>query len=453
MDILRCFWIGRRINKNQKEDVMLNTTIKCYITEKVKKQLLDKTTKIQAKKPENITTEDENILALYEEVKDLEELSYETYADWILSVSKIAVQRRFCTHISKFIHPDANVSCLITNLPKESDGYIRTGNVEDYIDSYGNAAAMPASDLMNLIVDDLPLRDHIRKETIVSKEFFAYLRDKSTEVKQNFQKMLTDEIRTDFRIRQIYLPTNDQSYVLATPLFSVPVLHELNTKIRENTNRLYNPTNSTEKNHKTAYAYKKENLFLDDGYWILPTCMNTSYGGSQPQNISTFNLMIKEHTLLKSMPPSISKRTIRIPKHSFFTDSIYIQNPRYIELFEKLDRIFHLDEKNKQIKETRDKYLLSILSEISIDIATVRYEISKVPKPNNIYLPEAELIMLYKNEERFNNEEWQKDIALEFARWFMDFYKRNFKNAISFSDYETSFIQNFAFDHKEMFIQ
>ena len=182
--------------------------------------------------------------------------------------------------------------------------------------------------------------------------------------------------------------------------------------------------------------------------------VDIKFGGSKPLNISTLNNKAKGFKLLKSVPPQIRKRKIRIPVTSFFSDSVYVKADRYSNVFTAIDRIFKTERNNEDIRDKRDEYYYSLLEEIATDIAAVRNEISLFEGEYKGALDPAEYMMLYENEKRFEDDEWLRTISETFAKWFLnDAYPKIISEPVTFGDAEYRHVRDFAFKNKEVFIQ
>ena len=146
------------------------------------------------------------------EKKNKDHASFSSEAEcksWILKVAQnYAKQRKTSTHVPKFTHPSTDIG--FTNLiilpNPEADGYIRTENVPEYLDSFGNAAAISASELMFLEIDEKPLFKHLQQKTDIGKEFAASFKDEEFPVVDSFLEMMkTTTSATDSRTRQVLL--------------------------------------------------------------------------------------------------------------------------------------------------------------------------------------------------------------------------------------------------------
>lgn len=441
---------------------MLHPIIKEYASSKAKTKLEKKYKEI-TEKIEEATKRNKEYTQTDEEINIISRFkSFDSNIDseckaWILDISNQAEQRSFSTHIPKFINPDINKFSNIIVLPnRQNDGYIKTANVTQFIDSSGNAAAMPTTDLMSLEINGEPLYVHLSKDTDVAKEFIEFFGGDGTIVKENFMKMISPENKacTDARARQVFFPTeNLDGYHIITPLMSSPVMNQLSTTLNKNRRYINNPTNSDTKTPQRARDFEKENKYLEGGYWTLTDTVNINYGGTKPQNISNFNNRAKTMKLLKSLPPQLRHRKIRIPLNSFFSDSVYIKADRYSCIFTELDKIFKATKNDTTIRELRNKYMLSLLEEIATDISSVRNEIELNEGDYRGSLDQSEYIMLYEDEKRYEDDKWLMDISEKFSRWFFNSYIKIANSPIFFGDAEYRYVRDFIFKNKEMFIQ
>ena len=375
---------------------------------------------------------------------------------WLIELSEKASQRKFVTHAPKFIHPDIkDFSNISVEADRENDGYIRTGNVRPYYDAIGNAAALPASELMSLKIQGRPLYEHLKENTDVAEEFIAFIGKDGSKVRDNFMKMFSDGdiSSTDSRARQVFFPVGNDEYHIITPLMSSPVMNQLSETLEENRTYNNNPTGSDAKNPPKARDFESDGKYLEGGYWTLSDTVNINYGGTKPQNISSFNSRVKTLKLLKSVPPQIRRRKIRIPVTSFFSDSVYAKADRYSYVLTALDRIFKTARNNEGIRDKRDEYYYSLLEEIATDIAAVRNEINLFEGEYRGSLDSAEYMMLYEDEKRFEDDEWLRTISEKFARWFFTVYSRIVAEPVTFGDAEYRHVRDYAFENKEVFIQ
>lgn len=367
--------------------------------------------------------------------------------------------RRLTTHSPKFTHPKVDISFpnFIVKSEPVADGYVKTANVPEYIDSYGNALNMPSSALMVLEIEGKQLYRHLRESTEIGKEFAEFLGEEGEDAVKTFMSMaeFPETLRSDGNAKQLYFPDGNDGYFMITPLHSTPVMHQMNSLEKKNRYYNYAPVEGVK---KSAFMMESKGEYLEGGYRTIPNLFSIKYGGSKPQNISSYNNYEKEMKVFGTMPPAVRKRKIRIPYRSFFDESVYMKADRYQEIFRKMDRLFKVDKDKlpglKRFREEkRDACLLEMLDAVAADIASVRYEISQSDYPYRGQLKDDEYTMLYEDEGRYEDTLWQKKIASRFAVWFVQAYRKSVKNPVELGDAEYIYIRKFAEENGEMFIQ
>ncbi|MDQ7003335.1 MAG: type I-F CRISPR-associated protein Csy1, partial [Ghiorsea sp.] len=73
---------------------------------------------------------------------------------WLMDASKRAKQLSLTSHPAKFVHPNAKTSSVIALVKKESDGLLRSGNVDVQLDVFGNAAALDVEKFLRVRLQD-----------------------------------------------------------------------------------------------------------------------------------------------------------------------------------------------------------------------------------------------------------------------------------------------------------
>lgn len=372
---------------------------------------------------------------------------------------KTAKGRSFSMYVPKFIHPDIGKNDIGFHpfYPRsENDGYLRTGKVPDYMDSFGNAAQIELTDLLSLIIGGKPLFLHIQNQTEILTEFSKYLGQEEDAIYKTVSEMLKQDssLSTDERLKQVYFPAGDNdSYFIISPLFSMPVVTSFNDSILKNSDYNNNPVKQDSKKARSAQNYELKNDYLEGGYWQVPGLVKIKYGGSKPQNISKYNSISKGLFFIKSLPPKINKRKVRIPKRSLLHESINRKSARYFMLFENLDKLFKIEKNNQQIRKDIKIGLLNLLQELALDIAVIRNEIKIEAIPYSGELEDDEYLLLYGNDERFENHDWLESISGKISRWFFESYVDVIKNPVCFSDAEYEYVRQIIINNKEILIQ
>ena len=445
---------------------MLDRIIVDYVLENAKKKLGTVEKELSNKRTEekekyiNSLSGDKEIAYRYKsEISDIENMKEEQMnklcKEWIVNLSKLASQRHFSTHVPKYIDPSAKgVSNIMFNGEKINNGYICSSNVDYYLDSYGTAAGMPGTDFLSLEIQGKKLYQHIEQNTEISRDLFVFLSEEKDNVEKNFKKALQGDRTavTDGNLRQVFFPISDDDYYIITPVISMPVLNSFNSFIKENNEYNFNPLKSSVKNPKRVYVFKEKNEYLEGGYLQINGLVDIPYGGTKPQNISAFSIKVRNKYAIKSLPPVLVRRKIKIPNYSFFKESLYIKRTRYSDIFNKLDSLFKLNRNNKSIRDSRDFWILRLIEEVESDILSVREEIKKLDYPYNGSLNDSEYLMLYEDEKRYESDDWLIKISEEFSRWFFKSYESVVKKPITFSDTEYRFVRDFVFDSRECFI-
>ncbi|PTN35182.1 hypothetical protein C6366_11765 [Desulfonatronum sp. SC1] len=224
---------------------------------------------------------------------------------------------RPATHIGKYTHPQAkdDMSLLCEN-SKCGGGYVCFGNFRTELNDYaaGNAADLPHSKTMEAMMQDgRSVREHLKQcssdlrriASVEEKEFKRWA--------ENFQgkeKQGKFSSRTDFKLKQVYLPLENDQYRILTLLPCSVLIWELKSRInsREWEVRI---ENNKEYNFRVS--------FVDQ--WVR------KYGGTKPQNVSHLNNENGGNArVLTCLPPSFG-RDYELPKRNFF-DQIWVYLPK-----------------------------------------------------------------------------------------------------------------------------
>lgn len=438
------------------ESESINSDVLEYIYTKVREKIEEKGKKAETK---DVPSEEEKAsLDLYHYVESGGKIPLDMCRNWVIESFKKAAQRRLTTHSPKFIYPSINAqdfSNVINYTGNNNDGYVRTGNVPLVMDTYGDAKYLAVNEFLFLNIDQKPLYLHFTEDSPVARGIYRFVGDEVNAIKDEFLDSLKQSktIITDNRVRQVFFPVNQKEYHIITPLMSTPVMCHLNKIIKENNKYNKNPLLTNSETAITAQNYEQKGIFLNGGYWKIPGTIMISYGGSKPQNISYQNSFEKYYYLLRSMPPELTKRKIKIPQKDFFVESINIRSNRYKGLFIDFASILSLNKNNLEARMARNNCISLIMKEVAMDIASVRNEIAQLTYEYKGNLCSSERIMLLEDDERFENGDWLLEICEKFARWFFYSYEKLVFNAISMGDAEFDFIKEYSLANKEIFIQ
>lgn len=351
--------------------------------------------------------------------------------EWLPNAAKRAKQLSAVSHPGKFCHPSAKICSVIAKGKKSNDGFLRTGNVEVSLDVFGNAAAMDVFKFLNLklgngetILTNLEKNTpEIKKQLNINTVTF----DEITSGLLSIKGESSPKAKTSPFVKQVYFVVGNNYHLLSilTPSGIMYNLKERIDKIRFS------------EEAKSAREAKKKNIYHENGFTEIFDLSVIGFGGTKPQNISVLNNQNGGKAyLLPSMPPELSPRNIQLPKSNFFSNTIWPN--AFKSDFYKLHLLLIDDYNNINIRNKRDIITKNIIYQVfdkmwmirSLDAGwsdSERY--SKLPQYQKIWLDQ--LYSSIRNE----NTEWLNHVKNDFARWFLNTYKRLLgKNAISLGD-------------------
>ena len=153
------------------------------------------------------------------------------------------------------------------------------------------------------------------------------------------------------------------------------------------------------------------------------------FGGTKPQNISVLNNQNGGAAyLLSSMPPLLKPRGLQIPQTDFFNNNLYYKN--YQDSFKSLHKLLVTEHNNLNIREGRDKWLVSIIEQALNEQVTEKlWQLRNLEAgwSDNTQLSTAQKIWLDEayNEQREAEDDWLDEIIADFARWLLFAYIKN----------------------------
>lgn len=368
-------------------------------------------------KSKNVTDETE-LAELHQEA--LEKYSLPV---WLADAAKRAGQLSIVSHPSKFVHPFAKSSPIIAKKSPAKDGYLRSGNMDYRLDVFGNAAAMDTYKFLSILLEDnKTILEHLERNSELIKASFKLKTQDYDTIRSGFLqiKATVGEPTTDERIKQVYFPVDKDYHLLSimTPSGVQSLLKQ----------RIDNLRFSQEA--KEAREARKKALPTDTGYKDIYGLTVTSYGGTQPQNISVLNSENAGRAyLLNSQPPKMDKRSTRKPKRDFFAECL---NP--FEFQDLFDQIYHLAKQNYsniRIQAGIDNRLAFIIDTILARALMIRAQpcgwstekaFASLPKTQKIWLDSQ------YNGQREDIEEWLTEIILAMSRWLKVAYERVVKS-------------------------
>lgn len=373
-----------------------------------------------------------------EEVAQLHQEANEKFslAQWLPDAAKRAKRLSIVSHPSKFSHPSAKATSLIYEANRESDGYLRTGNVSYELDAQGDAAVLDVHKFLNLpLFDGQPLLNHLDKNTEEIQKAFKNDAFDYEEIRKAFLSITRPVAKnfTDKFVKQVYFPTgNEEQYHLLSILTPSGLITRLKNEIDD---MRFSETT------KEAKVCRKNGVFHKEGYNDIFDLTVIGYGGTKPQNISVLNNKNAGRAyLLPCLPPILDKKRVRLPRTNFFQNILYSNQIKDSIL--ALHKLMELDINNMAIREAIDNILKHIIDTILLKALTIRQtqagwsELSEEDKEEGIpSLPLNQKIWLddsYK-EKRSEDDEWLEEIAKDLARWIINAYETIIKKSEAFS--------------------
>lgn len=353
-------------------------------------------------------------------------------AAWIPDAAKRAAQIFIVSHPSKFSHPSAKTSTVIATQQYETDGYLRSGNVDYPLDVFGNAAAMDVHKFLSLkLSDDRTLLEHLEQETDLIQSALHFPTAHFASLKDDFLQIKADdsEIKTSLLVKQVYFPINNTQYHLLSLLTPSGLMTELKKRI--DYMRFSDET-------KAAKEKRRNNEFDAHGFSDLYDLTITAFGGTKPQNISVLNNDNAGRAyLLPSIPPNLQYRKIRLPKSNFFSQTLY--HKQFQESFIQLHKLFKIDINNKDVRTGIQNILRYMIDRILFNAFCIRQNpagwstseyYSALPLSQRIWLDD------YYITQREEQDNWRDDISKSIARWIIDTYPKTVHQAEKLSDHE-----------------
>jgi len=336
---------------------------------------------------------------------------------WLTEAAKRAAQIKIVTHAAKFTNTDAKGSSFYADQSKSEEmrDYLSNSSLDKpAIDIVGNAASLDIAVLLNLSYEDTKVLDFIISNDTTIFESFTEDQQQASDWLEGFNKVLcNDDIKSHELSKQLYFPIGNGDYHVISPLFPSSLAQALYTKIQD--------AKFSEKNKNLRDA-KKENKFKEGLLVSFPSLAIQSFGGTKPQNVSKLNTERKGKTYLLNCQPPQWKRIGKPPtehKNQFWKQYEY----RTRNILSRLTNFLCNEKRNNiEIRQIRADYI----NELIDTFITLATEIHNTFKPGwsvDSKLPQAEQFLLdpAREDSDFQNErqkdEWQSEIAGQFARW------------------------------------
>jgi CRISPR-associated protein Csy1 len=356
-----------------------------------------------------------------EEVQRLTEDATNEFSldNWLPKAANRACQISLVSHPSKFTHSSAKTSPIIALNKYKNDGFLRSGNVDDVqIDVSGNAAALDVYKFLSIkLSNGESILEQLEKNTESIMAQFSISTMSYDDIRAGLlviKPKETGDKATSERVKQVYFPVNDDYHLL-----SILSPSGILVKIK---NQIDNIRFSDEA--KISRQLKKKNEFDEKGFEEIYSLTAIGYGGAKPQNLGFLNKEAKGvFYLLQSMPPVLKKQTIKHPKTNFFTNSLYYRN--YKNSFQSLEKLIQLDINNINIRYSINNIITFIINQVIETSWEFRKLEANWTKTTTLKQHQKIWLDIAYQQQREEDEAWLNELISEFARWFINAYKKN----------------------------
>lgn len=355
-------------------------------------------------------------------------------ADWLPKNAPRMKGMNISTHPCKFIHPssaknkivkgnkivEVSTSSVIALSEYVADGYVRSGNVKNVkCDTYGDAALMRIFGFLKIeISDGITIFDCIEQNNDISKIILNLSNSSNYEdLRKDFLAMKKDvdfEPCTSSKLKQVYFPINNNDYHQLSVLMPSGIMNKLTKIIKEN--------KFSEKAKQVKEKLEKDE-YCEDKLIALNNLTIIGFGGTKPQNISIINNENHgEFYFLSSMPPTLEKNKIKLPKKDFFKDCLW--KGWFEREFDNIHKLLKASVNNIKIRESRDNIIKNIFDHVMDRIFIIRsVGIGWSNRPAYSNLVNYQKIMLddYYKDMR-NDSTYLNSFISAFSRWFIAVY-------------------------------
>ncbi|PCI69178.1 MAG: type I-F CRISPR-associated protein Csy1 [Piscirickettsiaceae bacterium] len=369
--------------------------------------------------------------------------------NWLIDASQRAKQLSLTSHPAKFVHPNAKASSIIVDANKESDGLLRSGNVEVELDVFGNAAALDVEKFLRIkLQDQQTVLEHLEQNTEIIRQQFETESTKFEDIRNGFMQIkLSDLDQTSEKLKQVYFPVGDDYHLLSI-LNASGIIYKLKERVN---NLRFSEENKILKDElkKTKPAKTKGKITN------ILELTSIGYGGTKPQNISTLNNQNGGVSfLLTSMPPIMEKRRTQPPKTDFFDNCLWVE--LFKPDFDQFHQILVWRKNNKEVRDKRDDIVLNSITRLKRLTENIR-EISVGWSDADTYdgLSKWQKIWLDDQYAEIRNDKKQNQNYLTkaqsyFANWFIGNYKHTTKDSKLLGDDDIAQIKKILNDEQEL---
>lgn len=348
------------------------------------------------------------------------------------------------THPAKFTNAKIDTDSNQIFLGEyQQDGYLKTGNVQlkNKVDVSGSSA----TNAMIYELYELLDTNIIENEKVIHRienndeGFVKFIKSFNTDYELIKEKCLkvyygeSSDQQTHSSIRQVYFPIENGTYHLLSIKTASLLMYEIKSRI--NTFDIW-----IDGDH--VRSFKKNNKYLENGFSEILGITEISFSHKdfiKMGNYSYLNVKNKGIAyLLASTPPTLEKRSIRLPKTDFFAQCLRRKN--FQDSFIQLHRLMKPAHKNDDVRQGIKNIIHFIIDRILLEAFKIRehYDSDWSSQDYYEYLPKLQRIWLDNAYQNDRDVEWREELSIEVARWILHCYEKTIHDAFILGDGELS---------------
>lgn len=381
----------------------------------------------------SLDAEEKTLLAqqLSEQRRELE-AHYEDRA-WLTDAAARAGQISLVTHAIKYFHGDAKGSSVFSSVQNSRTDSLSTASLNvAAVDAVGNSAALDVAKLLQTehqgdsLLASLQRGDHSALTTLAENE---QQRDLWV---SGFMQALSDKTLSSHKLaKQIYFPVDGNgNYHLLSPLYSSSLAHALYQRI--NTSRF----------SETAVAARKARREQQWSAVTLPIFVDIAVqgvGGTKPQNISYLNSARGGKSYLlrcappqwqSSLKPPLEQKTIFSGRLRKLAAESLRQLRQYLVSVAQQENTQAIRQKRAELVDEIIGVVFSYAAEIQSLHAQSGWSANsdcQLSHCQQLWLDPLRQHHDQQFKQQRESENWQKEIAGDFAHWLSTYLDRDEK--------------------------
>ena len=341
--------------------------------------------------------------------------------DCLLRLADNACKIELATHIGKYTDPELQINYCVSTDGVADSNYVMTKTVNCQVDMYGSASYAATSSLLTKKLEDgRTVYQHLNNDDMLREDIeslgLAY-----DEIKEKLLAFKKPDSHAPIgnKLRQVFFPIGDTDHLLSV-MQPACIIQELAARTRAM--------------REWKFAARKPEADIEE-YSEIYGMVSTKIGGANAQNVSIGTTGMDAKMLL-SMPPKFEKR-VTLPRNDFFKEKVWFNN-KFKDVYSHICKCYSTTWENKQNREILDYYWSKVIDEIYRNVYELRAQQQGWSENGN--LPREQAVWLDDKyvDERYDSDEWQQEVILDFARrlreFFIEAWKIEYKTEITPDD-------------------